>query len=235
MSLSKFYVYSSAVVMLAAFAMHSAPAAAMGLVPETSMLLIKEAENGGSMNLKNSEANPLLLYTTVVDLPDDTGTNLLVTQPVTRVEGNQTQHVRFVLQTDAPLTTEHLKRVIFEGIPQNTPGKNKVGFSIRQNLPVIIHPTNLPEVQNAWTLLTYKAKGKQLTLTNPSPYVVRFQPTVTTLPSNNTASMKQTYILPGKTLTVEMKKEISADSQVKIAPVSRYGVKVDDYIASLTH
>jgi P pilus assembly chaperone PapD len=49
--------------------------------------------------------------------------------------------VRFILETKEPLTVEHYKRVIFEGIPPKTKDKNvKVGINLRQDLPVLIHP-----------------------------------------------------------------------------------------------
>ncbi len=75
------------------------------------------------MNVKNTDSNPALLYTTVVDLPDDNGVKLDVTQPVVRVEAGQQQQLRFIMESTEPLTVEHYKRVTFEGIPRNLPIK----------------------------------------------------------------------------------------------------------------
>ena len=219
--------------MASAMALHCLHASAMGLVPETSMLFIKESDKGGSINLKNTDEAAQLLYVTIKDLPDDTGTHLLATQPVTRVEGQQTQHVRFVLQTDAPLKVEHMKRVVFEGIPQKIPGQNKIGFSIRQDLPVIIHPAGLPEIQDAWKQLSWEAQGNTLTLTNTTPYVVRFQPMAVLMPSRVSVKLTKAYILPGQTITADAGKPITAESNVEFAPVSRYGVQVSNYTAKL--
>ena len=44
---------------------------AAGMVPDTSLLLINEDERGASMDVKNSDDNAQLLYTRIVDLPDD--------------------------------------------------------------------------------------------------------------------------------------------------------------------
>jgi len=206
---------------------------AMGLVPETSMLFIKESDKGGSMNLKNSDESPQLLYTSITQIPGEKGFHLIATQPVARVEGGQTQHVRFVLQTDAPLTVEHMGRVIFEGIPQKIRGKNAVGFNVRQDLPIIIHPSSLPEVQDAWTLLTWKVIGNNVTLQNTSPYVVRFQPQAMTLPSKTIVKMPRSYILPGQSITIDVNKGLAGDNQVTFAPISRYGVQIENYKTSL--
>ncbi|MHA0273278.1 fimbria/pilus chaperone family protein [Enterobacter ludwigii] len=206
---------------------------AAGMVPETSLLLIDEAVNGGSINIKNTDTRPALLYTTVVDLPDDKGTRLLVTQPVVRVEGGQTQQLRFILQSDTPLTTEHMKRVVFEGIPQKQAEKNKLTINIRQDLPVLIRPASLPEVKDAWTLLSWSRSGGQVMVKNSSPYVVRLAPQVELLPSRTQGKLSKNYLLPGQTLTVVMEKAIGNDTQVKFLPASRYGVQVSAYTAPL--
>lgn len=206
---------------------------AAGMVPETSMLLISEAKQGGSMNLKNTDASPGLLYTTIVDLPDDKETHLMVTQPVVRVEGGETQQLRFVLQTDKPLTVEHMKRVIFEGIPQKMPGKNKISFNIRQDLPVLIHPANLPEVKDAWTLLNWSQTASGVTVKNSSPYVVRFVTQFELLPSHAKGELEKSYLLPGQSMTAKTDKATGNDKQIMFTPVSRYGVPVPVYTAGL--
>lgn len=208
-------------------------AKAMGLIPETSMLFINEEAKGGSMNVKNSDESPQLLYTSITELPGEKGFHLIATQPVTRVEGGDTQHVRFVLQTDAPLKVEHMARVVFEGIPQKKVGKDAVGFNIRQDLPVIIHPSGLPERQDSWTLLTWKVNGTTVTLQNTSPYVVRFQPQSVALPSKTTIKFPRSYILPGQSIVVDTGRSLAGDTQVTFAPVSRYGVQIENYTAQL--
>ncbi|HEM6631435.1 TPA: fimbria/pilus periplasmic chaperone [Citrobacter farmeri] len=212
---------------------HSMVTHASGMVPETSLLIINEADQGGSMNVKNTDAKAELLYTNIVDLPDDKDTRLIVTQPVVRVEAGQTQHIRFILQTTSPLKVEHIKRVTFEGIPQKMPGKNKVGFNIRQDLPVLIHPASLPEVKDAWTLLNWSAMGNSITVKNPSAYVVRLAPQVELLPSHTTAKLLKSYILPGETITISASANTAGNNQVKFIPASRYGVQVENYIAPL--
>lgn len=91
---------------------------ATGMVPETSVLLVDEKRGEASINIKNTDDHPSLLYTTIVDLPESNKSiRLIPTQPVIRVEAGQVQQVRFLLQATVPLQSEELKRVTFEGIP----------------------------------------------------------------------------------------------------------------------
>lgn len=207
---------------------------ATGMQPDSSLLLIQEKESGGSMNVTNTDNIPSLLYTQVINVDGEDDTiKLLPTQPVVRVEGGKTQQVRFILKTEKPLITEHLKRVIFEGIPPKIPGSNKIGITIRQNLPVLIHPEGLPERKDPWTLLTWHKEGNQLKVTNPGPYVVRLAQQFVTLPSKTQFDLGRTYLLPGQHITLSSASSLTADNEVRFVPVSRYGVQVSEFIASL--
>lgn len=66
--------------------------------PDTSLLIVNEDKQGASMDVKNTDAEAQLLYTKIIDLPDDPKPGLIATQPVVRVEAGKTQRVRFVLK-----------------------------------------------------------------------------------------------------------------------------------------
>jgi len=208
---------------------------ASGMVPETTLLMIDEANHGGVMSVKNTDTIPTLLYTSIKDIQSDDGVKLNVTQPVVRLEPGQEQQVRFILESDKPLTVEHYKRVVFEGIPPKSTDKNiTVGINLRQDLPVLIHPKSLPVVTDAWKLLTWSINNKQMQVKNDSPYVVRFSTAVTLLPSHIAGTMNKTFILPGETMKVETNTPLNGtDNAVEIQPASRYGIEVDSYTAPL--
>ncbi|RTO58957.1 fimbrial chaperone protein, partial [Enterobacter cloacae] len=201
---------------------------------ETSLLVIDEATHSGTINVKNTDSHPSLLYTDVVDLPDDKGLKLVTTQPVVRLEPGQTQQLRFILQTSKPLDVEHYKRVTFEGIPpKSDDNKVKIGINIRQDLPVLIRPAKLAVVTDAWKFLEWTASGTSVTVKNPSKYVVRLAQNVVLQPSGISGSLVKTYILPGETMTVSMGKSVSGNTKVKFFPASRYGVEVPSFISDL--
>lgn len=206
---------------------------AAGMVPETSLLIVKEDEQGASMDVKNTDGDAQLLYTKLVDLPDDPKPGLIVTQPVVRVDAGKTQRVRFVLKNSAePLKVEHLKRVIFTAIPQREKNKVKVTFS--QNLPVIIRPAGLALNLEPWKDLTWQVNNGNVIVENKTPYVVRMEQKAKLLPSGIFANFPKPYILPGEKITLSTKGKIaSSDKKIEILPATRYGYKAQSYVAEL--
>lgn len=219
--------------LLYAFLLSSLKTFAAGMVPDTSLLLIKEDERGASMDVKNTDDSAQLLYTRIVDLPDDPKPGVIVTQPVVRVNAGKTQRVRFVLKDSAEkLKTEHLKRVIFSTIPQREQNKVKMVFS--QNLPVIIHPAGLEVNMEPWKDLHWQIKGGSLTVVNDTPYVVRMEQNAKLLPSGTQVKFDKSYILPGQTMKATSGSTISGqDNKVEIYPATRFGYKASSYIAEL--
>lgn len=206
---------------------------AAGMVPDTSLLIVNEDEQGASMDVKNTDAEAQLLYTKIVDLPDDSRPGVIVTQPVVRVDAGKTQRVRFVLKSsEGPLKVEHFKRVIFSAIPQREKDKVKVVFS--QNLPVIIHPAGLPVNIEPWKDLSWQIKNGNVVVENKTPYVVRLEQKIKMMPSGTIAKLTKTYILPGETLMAAANgKSSSLDKHVEIYPATRYGYKASSYTAEL--
>src|SRR5260364_153820 len=67
--------------------------------------------------------------------------SIIIAPPVARVEGGEVQLVRISLQAPQPLKVEQYKRIVFEGIPQSSRGaETQVGFTVGQNLPLVIRP-----------------------------------------------------------------------------------------------
>ncbi|WP_338492049.1 fimbria/pilus chaperone family protein [Erwinia aphidicola] len=158
--------------------------------------------------------------------PDDKEPQILVTQPVSRIAAGQTQRVRFILNQDKPLQHQHMKRVIFEGIPpQTASGANSIGMNIRQDLPVIIHPAALEMSADPWKALKWTQRGTTLTVTNPSDMVVRLAQEIELLPLRRKLKLSKSYILPGQSLNVTLPESAGVQSgrQVQIQMLSKYG------------
>lgn len=213
----------------------SAGAHATGMVPETSVVIVEQADGEGTINVKNTDAFPVLLMTRLENIKEDNETLLTVTPPAARVEPGKTQSVRFILTSKTPLKTERLKRVIFEGIPPQQKGKNEVRMTVRQNLPVIIRPAGLEIDLAPWKRLSWKMSGISLVVSNPSPYVVRLGQEVKTLPDNTTWTLPNSYVLPGQTLTLtaDGNKKVGSAQQVRLYPATTWGYTVNSYDAPL--
>ncbi|WP_269137525.1 fimbria/pilus chaperone family protein [Pseudomonas sp. PGPR40] len=206
-----------------------------GMVPDTSVVIVNEADGEASVSVTNTDATLALMHVTIENIPEDTEALVFVTPPLARVEASKTQLVRFILQSEKPLLTQRLKRVIFEGIPQGKtatePGHARVGVTVRQNLPLILHPKGLAPNRTPWTDLQWSLQNGQLTVRNDTPYVVRLGQEVQLLPAKVNAMLPKTYVLPGE--HISMKVAEGAATQVRFQPATVYGFAVPHYEAPI--
>ncbi|MDI2593915.1 fimbria/pilus chaperone family protein [Pseudomonas sp. N3-W] len=214
----------------------SCSAQADGMVPETSVVIVYEAEGEAAVSVTNTDAKVSLLHVTLENVPEDTESLLVVTPPLARVNPSASQLVRFILQNPQPLRTQRLKRAIFEGMPQDREateaGHARVGVTVRQNLPVIIHPKGLATNRTPWTGLSWSLKNNELSVLNDTPYVVRLAQELQLLPGKDKAMLPRTYILPGEHLTVGVPTQ-SANT-VRLQPATVYGFAVAAYDAPIS-
>ncbi|MEJ5058754.1 MULTISPECIES: fimbria/pilus chaperone family protein [unclassified Pseudomonas] len=213
-----------------------AQARADGMVPDTSVVIVYEADGEAAVTVTNTDDSLALMHVILEDIPEDAEPLVFVTPPLARVEASKSQLVRFILQSEKPLLTQRLKRVIFEGIPQGRPateaGHARVGVTVRQNLPLILHPAGLAINRTPWTDLKWSLQDDQLTVHNDTPYVVRLAQEVQLLPSSTGAMLPKTYVLPGERISVPVTAKTA--SQVRIQPATVYGFAVPPYEAPIT-
>lgn len=209
---------------------------ASGLVPETTMILINEADGEGTVSVKNTDPAPLLLYTQVRHIPEDKENLFIITPPVARVEPGQKQLVRFILTNQQPLKVQRLKRVIFDGVPRTKTGENAVRVNIRHNIPAVIHPKGLKLDPEPWKQLTWSVNDQGvLQVANASPYVVRLAQEVQVKPTGKLAKLPKPYVLPGETIPLTTEAPLrQAPQSVVISPATVYGIYVDTYEAPLS-
>lgn len=226
--------YLSSVLFGATFALIAATANAAGMQPETSVVILNEADGETSINVNNTDSLASLLYSTIEDVPEDRAALVVVTPPVARVEPGETQLVRVIRQPGPPSTTQRLKRIVFEGIPMrpDTNGKSTVGVTVRQNLPLIIHPKGLERNREPWKLLKWELADGKLNVVNDSAYVVRMAQELKLKPSGKVVSLPRAYVLPGETLSIPLQ-GVSGDKTVTSQPATVYGYAVGSYDAPL--
>lgn len=205
-----------------------------GMQPETTVVVLFEEDGEATINIKNTDPGPALLHSVIENVPEDQEPLLIVTPPITRVEAGETQLVRFISTLKTPLKTQRLKRVSFEGIPQaRSPGGATIGITLRQNLPLILHPQGLARHQAPWELLKWKRQGDGLSVHNDSAYVVRLALEVQLIPEKQVATLPRSYVLPGETLKVNTRGSLVGVTSVVIQPATVYGFTVDTYHADV--
>lgn len=208
-----------------ALALGFSHAQASGMSPGRTAVFIDEAVGETTVNVKNTDPIAALLVTNIYNPEGDLDNIVSVTPPMARVEPGEIQAVRFILDVQAPLKVQQLRRVTFEGVqPNSKPGSSKVGITLMQDLPVIISPSNLKKDPTPWTHLKWSSAQGQLTVSNPSPYVVRLVSSVEVLPGNRNITLPKTYILPGQTLNLALPKDSGAPvTRVTFKPADLHG------------
>ncbi|MGS0892105.1 fimbria/pilus chaperone family protein [Burkholderia stagnalis] len=206
---------------------------AMGVVPETSVVIVDEADGEGTISIRNTDDRPTLLHTTIEPIPDDPVELVIATPPIARVEAGAVQLVRFVLAGSEPLAAQRLARVSFSGIPPKRRGGNEIQTIIRQNLPVLIQPRDLARNDAPWELLTWSIDHGELIVRNDSRYVVRLEQKVQLLPTQQIVSLPAPYLLAGQTRRVALARGAATPERVRLFPATVYGYSVDHYDAAL--
>ncbi|OIN47679.1 fimbrial chaperone protein [Pseudomonas azotoformans] len=195
--------------------------------PETSVVILYEENGEATINVRNTDASAALLHSVIQNIPEDPEPLLIVTPPIARVEAGETQLVRVISTSKLPLKTQRLKRITFEGIPQaRAEGSSTIGITIRQDLPLILHPQGLPRHQEPWKLLEWRLRGNRLTVHNNSAYVIRFGLEVQLLPKRQLGVLPRTYILPGEVLSTLVEGALVDADAIEIQPATVYGYSV---------
>jgi len=210
-------------------------ALAMGIQPETSVVLVHEATGEGTIGIKNTGDEPVLLISMIEHIAEDQDNWVMVSPPAAVVAPGKTQLVRFLLTHDKPLDAQRMKRAIFEGIPQTGEQGNKLHLTIRQDLPLIALPKKIANDNAPWRSLLWATHDGKLTVHNPSPYIVRMDQRVNVQPSDQALILPKTYILPGETLQlVGTDAPLQAgQSSVRLYPASVYGYQVSSFDAPI--
>ncbi|MFP3890262.1 fimbria/pilus chaperone family protein [uncultured Ralstonia sp.] len=215
---------------------------AAGMLPESTVVLINEADGEASMVVTNTDPGPSLLYTTIQSVDEDPKPPVILTPPVARVEPGKKQTVRFMLTNTEPLKVERYARATFDGIPERKPdGTNTVTLTVRQNLPIVMHPKSLPEDKTPWKHLKWSRNGDVLTATNDSAYVVRVDQKLNLMPGNAEVSLPKSYLVPGGKVEVKLPERKGEDgkvlkddfTQVVMTPFTAYGYAAPPYEAQI--
>jgi len=134
-----------------------------------------------------------------------------------------------------PLKTERLARAVFEGIPPRgaKDGEARVTMTVRQDLPLVIHPKGIPLEREPWKLLKIRVAGGELVIENPSPYVVRLAQAAQFQPGNEGVELPRPYVLPETTVKVPLNGNPGAPTALRLFPATLYGFAVESFDAPL--
>lgn len=107
-------------------------------------------------------------------------------------------------------------------------------MTVRQNLPLIIHPAGLELVRDPWKFLKWTVADGNLTVSNDSKYVVRLSQEFESLPSNTVMGLSRSYVLPNQRLTIKLPPGAASDARVRIHPATVFGFQTDHFEAPVS-
>lgn len=219
-------------------AMTGAEAMASAVLPTTSVLIIEEADREGTIGIKNTNKEPVLLYSRVQRLDDEDLDAVLIPSPqAVVVQPGETQTVRLLYRSKTKLDKEHLARIQFMGIPpeQKQSGAH-IGFMVGQDLPVVIRPKGYVPVENKWQFLKWSIKDSQLCVANETKTVIRFVNDVSLLPGKVAVKMPKAYALPGSKncAGLPVGYQHSKESKVSFSAVTDYNYMIDNRLAEIS-
>lgn len=216
-------------------------ARADGMKPEKSIVIVStDTKHPTVMNVTNTGGTEDMLLVDILPIDEDTADIVSVSpgSGAARVKPKATQQVTFTaVEGVQDSTKQRLRRVVFEGAkgrPSRATKRNEVGVSVRQNLPLIIHPAGLPLEREPWKLLKWVTSGDDLKVENNSPYVVRLSQEFESLPSKTVLGLSSSYVLPNTALIVQRPAGAQGDTTVRIHPATVYGFQTDHFEAPIT-
>ncbi|BBI91263.1 gram-negative pili assembly chaperone domain-containing protein [Serratia symbiotica str. Tucson] len=201
-----------------------------GMTPNTSAVIIEEQNKEGTIEIKNTDAEPMLLYSKIVRLADDDFDGALIPSPAAvLVQPGETQVIRVLLRTNKKMEKEHLARVEFSGIPTQNKGGTRIDFLITQDLPVVIRPRGYTPVNDKWTYLKWKFEAHQLCLTNDTKMVIRIADNIVIEPNNISLNLPKTNALPASNICVKLPADYipRPGSNVIFSSISEYNYVIN--------
>lgn len=205
----------------------SGSAFALGMQPETTVVVLNQDIGEASISVKNTNDSPSLLQTKIIDQDDSKGTLILAAPSIVKLESGEEQVVRFFLQTSSELKHQQLKRIKFIGLParnENLKENSSLSVAVSQSIPLIITPVGLKPEKEPWKNLNFNLKNGKLQLNNPSRYVVRLYPQIRI--NGELLKLSKSFLAPEEKIEVDYK---TPPVEVKIKPVGLYGEARDEY------
>ncbi|HCL7979513.1 fimbria/pilus chaperone family protein [Escherichia coli] len=207
----------------------SSCAYALGMQPETTVLVINEEDGEASISVKNTDNVPSLLQTKIIDIDNSSSKEvvILASPTIVKVESGEEQIIRFFLQKKGGIKDQVLKRVKFLGLParmEKNAEISSVNISVSQSIPLIINPKGLESVAEPWKFLKYTFENGKVYIFNPSRYVVRMYPYAKL--DGNKVNLQHPFIAPRQKIEVDYK---SRPKVMKIKPVGLYGEVRNEY------
>ncbi|MBC3381674.1 fimbria/pilus periplasmic chaperone [Serratia fonticola] len=151
-----------------------------GVTVGGTRLIYDGGKKEAPLNVTNSDASPYLIQSWV-ETPEGgvEKAPFIITPPLFRLEGNQ-QNILRVVRTggNLPNDRESLYWLNVKTIPSGSKkeGTNTLQIAVKTRIKLLFRPQGLQGVpEDMADRLTWSQSGNQLTVTNPTPFIMNFQ------------------------------------------------------------
>lgn len=220
-------------IMLMMVAIYTMPVLADNIIINGSRFIYPQSEKEITVKLTNTTTRPALAQVWLDNgdpsvAPDKISTPFVIMPPISRIDGNGGQSVRVRLSTTAGLPTdkESLWWLNVLDIPSmvKKAASNSGGelqMAIRSRLKFIYRPTGLTGREHAIEKLVLKASGKELTVSNPTPFYI----TVAAIVPDKQKALndKAVMIAPQSMEKVALREAIYAGEEFSVVEINDYG------------
>ncbi|WON77969.1 fimbria/pilus periplasmic chaperone [Serratia sp. UGAL515B_01] len=197
--------------------------------PLTSAVIINQNQGESSIDIKNTDSQPIILYSKVNHLDDDNldGGVIYPSPAAVIVQPGEVQTVRIIYKNNHSINVEHLARIIFTGIPnQKESTGQRINFLVGQDLPIVIQPGNQPPIKALWSLVKWQQIDGKLCAKNPTTRVFRFDNNVKILPTGQYIKFTTPYLLPHQQQCIELNQALPAHAQIHFDSISVFNYRM---------
>lgn len=207
MSVLRHCVFAAALLSATVSAVHA------GVIIGGTRVIFDGAKKEASISVNNPDNSPFLIQSWIETMNNSAEkTPFIITPPLYRLDKGQQNVERIVLTTPLPQDKESLFWLNIKAIPSASVTENSLQIAVKTRIKLIYRPAGLgeenPEAQA--DKLVWSRAGRQLQVTNPTPFVMNFNEISVAGKKLDDVS----YVMPGASATFNLPAGVSSGAVI---------------------
>lgn len=207
MSVLRHCVFAAALLSATVSAVHA------GVIIGGTRVIFDGAKKEASISVNNPDNSPFLIQSWIETMNNSAEkTPFIITPPLYRLDKGQQNVERIVLTTPLPQDKESLFWLNIKAIPSARVTENSLQIAVKTRIKLIYRPAGLgeenPEAQA--DKLVWSRAGRQLQVTNPTPFVMNFNEISVAGKKLDDVS----YVMPGASATFNLPAGVSSGAVI---------------------
>ncbi|MGK3224036.1 molecular chaperone [Enterobacter soli] len=207
MSVLRHCVFAAALLSATVSAVHA------GVIIGGTRVIFDGAKKEASISVNNQDNSPFLIQSWIETMNNSAEkAPFIITPPLYRLDKGQQNVERIVLTTPLPQDKESLFWLNIKAIPSASVTENSLQIAVKTRIKLIYRPAGLgkenPEAQA--DKLVWSRAGRQLQVTNPTPFVMNFNEISVAGKKLDDVS----YVMPGASATFNLPAGVSSGAVI---------------------